>query len=149
MKKPTVPRKSKSKLSLQKQVIKYLVSGGVYFWTGYLAFFAFDKGLRWSLFYAKIFADIVGWIFNYLLQRYWVFNNPSLAKLRTTVTSRYIIITAVDFLIDYVIVRELKVMGLTPYLGQFISAGFFTVWNYFWYRFWVFPDKYERKSRTA
>ena len=142
-------RKTKAKIDIKKQIIRYIVSGGAYFWTGYLAFFAFDKGLHWSLFYAKIVADIVGWIFNYILQRYWVFNNSSLSKLRTTVTSRYLIITAADFLIDYVIVRELKILGLTPYLGQFVSAGFFTVWNYFLYRFWVFPENYNRRAKTT
>jgi putative flippase GtrA len=149
MKNLKITRKTNSKLNVKKQIVKYAVSGGVYFWTGYVAFFAFDKGLHWTLFYAKVIADIVGWVCNYALQRYWVFNNPSLAKLRTSVTTRYLIITAIDFLIDYIIVKELKNLGLTPYLGQFVSAGFFTVWNYFWYRFWVFPQSYSRKTRTT
>jgi putative flippase GtrA len=124
-----------------KQIIEYLVSGGAYFWTGYLAFFLFDKGLHLTLFWAKIGADIIGWIINYMLQRYWVFNNADLTKHRTDMTSRYLIITAVDFLIDYLIVRELKNIGISPYIGQFVSSGFFTVWNYFWYKYWVFPTK--------
>lgn len=131
-----------------KQMVEYLVSGGAFFWSGYLAFFIFDKGLHWSLWWAKITADLVGWIVNYALQRYWVFNNPRLAKHQIEVTSRYIFITAVDFLIDYIIVRELKSIGISPYIGQFISSGFFTVWNYFWYKYWVFPSRRTRK-RTA
>lgn len=129
-----------------KQIIQYLISGGAYFWSGYLAFFVFYRFFHWSLFYAKIGADLIGWTVNYALQRYWVFNNPELAKNRTEVTTRYLIITAVDFLIDYVIVRLLQTAGLTPYLGQFVSAGFFTVWNYFWYKFWVFPDKKVKRK---
>lgn len=124
-----------------KQIIEYMVSGGAYFWTGYLAFFIFDKGLHWTLFWAKISADVVGWVINYILQRHWVFNDPSLAKHKLDVTGRYLFITAVDFLIDYLIVRQLKVIGISPYIGQFVSAGFFTVWNYFWYKYWVFPSK--------
>jgi hypothetical protein len=27
---------------------------------------------------------------------------------------------------------------LTPYAGFFASAAFTTVWDYLWYRFWVF-----------
>jgi putative flippase GtrA len=124
-----------------KQIVEYLVSGGAYFWSGYLAFFIFYQWFHWTLFPAKIGADIIGWIVNYLLQRYWVFNNPELSKHKTNVTSRYLIITAVDFFIDYVIVRALKTVGISPYIGQFISSGFFTVWNYFWYKYWVFPEK--------
>ena len=124
-----------------KQIIEYLISGGAYFWSGYLAFFIFDKGFHLSLFYAKVGADIVGWIVNFVLQRYWVFSNPDLNKHKTNVTTKYLIITFVDFIIDYLIVRQLKTFGITPYIGQFVSAGFFTVWNYFWYKYWVFPEK--------
>jgi hypothetical protein len=42
------------------------------------------------------------------------------------------------------IVASLKSVGLTPYLGQFVSSGFFTIWNYFWYRFWVFPESHKQ-----
>jgi len=135
------PKLSKKNRKLAKQIIEYLVSGGAYFWAGYLAFFIFDKGLHLSLFYAKIGADIIGWIVNYSLQRYWVFNNAELNKHKTDVTKRYLIITAVDFLIDYLIVKTLKNFGITPYIGQFVSSGFFTIWNYFWYKYWVFPEK--------
>jgi hypothetical protein len=41
-------------------------------------------------------------------------------------------------LIDYGIVGGLERIGITPYIGLFVAAGFFTAWNYLWYRFWVF-----------
>ncbi|HUD06344.1 MAG TPA: GtrA family protein [Candidatus Saccharimonadales bacterium] len=129
-----------------KRITEYLVSGGAYFWTGYLVFFILYRPLHLTLLPAKLGADVVGWIVNYALQRFWVFNNPKLAKHRTEVTGRYLFITLVDFAIDYLIVRGLKSAGITPYLGQFVSAGFFTFWNYFWYRFWVFPSKYPRRK---
>lgn len=125
-----------------RQIVEYLISGGAYFWSGYVAFFIFYQFLHWSLWWAKITADIVGWVVNYALQRYWVFNNSSLAKNQVDVTGRYLIITGVDFILDYVIVKVLAVNGLTPYLGQFVSAGFFTVWNYLFYKFWVFPNRH-------
>jgi len=131
------------------QLVEYLISGGAYFWTGYLAFFVFDKGLHWTLWWAKITADVVGWMANYVLQRYWVFNNAKLAAHKVEVTDRYIFITLVDFVIDYIIVRYLKSIGISPYVGQFVSAGFFTGWNYVWYRWWVFPEHYPRKKRRT
>jgi putative flippase GtrA len=121
-----------------RQVISYLIGGGLYFWTGYLAFYLLYHNLRWTLFFAKVLADIVGWIFNYLINRYWVFKHHSLKSKALRVTTKYIIITVVDFLIDYIIVRLLKSIGISPYIGQFVSAAFFTVWNYYWYKLWVF-----------
>jgi len=128
------------------QLVEYFISGGAYFWAGYLVFFVAEKGLHWNLWWAKLSANIVGWVVNFMLQRYWVFKNPKLRNHQTQVTSRYIIITLVDFLLDYVIVRELKAVGITPYIGQFVSSGFFTFWNYVWYRFWVFPEQFKKRK---
>lgn len=127
------------------RIAEYFISGGAYFWSGYLVFLFIDKGLMASFFWAKSVSTLAGWLVNYGLQRYWVFKNPGLKKHQTEVTARYMTITLVDFVLDYFIVLGLKQAGLTPYLGQFASAGFFTVWNYLWYRFWVFPDKLVRK----
>ncbi len=132
-----------------KRMTEYMISGGAYFWTGYLTFFLIDKGLQGSFFWAKSVSTLAGWTVNFILQRYWVFNNPKLKKHQTEVTGRYAVITIVDFIIDYFLVLWLKNIGITPYIGQFISSGFFTVWNYLWYKFWVFPDKFKRKYATV
>jgi putative flippase GtrA len=129
------------------RLAEYLISGGAYFWSGYVLFSLLWSVLDWSLWWAKLTANIFGWTVNYLLQRYWVFKNPALAKHKTEVTGRYIFITLVDFVLDYIIVASLKGIGITPYIGQFISSGFFTVWNYFWYKFWVFPEKFSGQKR--
>lgn len=136
----------KQKTRLVIQVVEYLVSGGAYFWVGYGAFAYFWSVLHWSLWWATIISNIIGWTVNYLLQRFWVFNNSSLKGHKTETTGRYIFITLVDFLLNYLILYSLQKVGITPYIGQFISSGFFTVWNYFWYRFWVFPEKFKKKK---
>lgn len=132
-----------------KRITEYMISGGAYFWTGYLVFFLIDKGLKGSFFWAKSLSTLAGWTVNFLLQRYWVFNNPKLKKHQTEVTGRYVVITLVDFVIDYFLVLGLKNIGITPYIGQFVSSGFFTVWNYLWYKFWVFPSKFVRKRAVV
>ena len=137
-----MPNKVKRKEIIQ--LAEYLISGGLYFWTGYLVFALCWSVAGWSLWWAKLSANLVGWTFNYLMQRYWVFKNDDLRDHKTEVTGRYIFITLVDFVMDYLIVAGLKAQGVTPYIGQFVSAGFFTGWNYFWYRFWVFPDKFGK-----
>ena len=129
-----------------RRFTEYMISGGAYFWSGYLVFFFIDKGLGAAFFWAKSISTLAGWTVNYILQRYWVFRNPELAKHKTQVTGRYIFITLLDFVLDYFIVYGLKSIGITPYIGQFVSSAFFTVWNYFWYKFWVFPEKFKKKK---
>jgi putative flippase GtrA len=142
-------RKQKKRLLEIRRIGEYLVSGGLYFWTGYAVFFVADSLLGWSLWWAKLLANVTGWTVNYLLQRYWVFRNPQLAKHQVEVTGRYLFITAVNFVLDYLIVYGLQQFGITPYIGQFISAGFFTVWNYVWYKTWVFTNHFRKHRRHA
>lgn len=123
------------------QFLEYMVGGTAYFWSGYIIFALCYTGLQWRWLYAKMLADIVGWTINYLIQRYWAFSSKKLQHHEGQTLGRYGFITVVNLLIDYLIIASLNAIGVSPYLGFFISAGFFTVWNYIWYRFWVFIGK--------
>ena len=150
-------KKSKSRKPLV-QFVEYMISGGVYFWVGYVSFalfygvhtnnFTFD-GLGWNLWWSTITSNVIGWTANFVMQRFWVFNNKSLKKHATQVTGRYIVITLVDFGLNYLILFGLRQIGITPYIGQFISSGFFTVWNWFWYKLWVFPEHMKKHGTVV
>ena len=152
-------KSTKHKKKVVVQFIEYMISGGVYFWVGYLSFALFYgvhsnslsfEGLGWNLWWSTIVSNVIGWTANFLLQRYWAFNNKALKGHQTQVTSRYILITLVDFGLNYLILFGLRGIGISPYIGQFISSGFFTVWNWFWYKYWVFPEKFaKRKSKVT
>lgn len=123
------------------QFLEYLVGGFGYFWSGYAVFAVCYSGFGWNWFPAKMAADVVGWTVNYAVQRYWAFNSPALAGREAATLGRYGILTACNLFIDYLIIWALNDIGISPYVGFFVSAGFFTVWNYLWYRFWVFYGK--------
>lgn len=124
-----------------------MISGGLYFWTGYIVFFVADSLIGLNLFWAKLVANIVGWTINFIVLRFWVFANPSLGKHQVDVTGRYALITLINFGLDYLIVYALQQLGVTPYIGQFASAGFFTVWNYIWYKTFVFASHIHHRGR--
>jgi putative flippase GtrA len=123
------------------QFLEYVIGGSVYFWSGYLVFALCYSGFHWDWLWAKIAADAVGLSLNYLVQRYWAFNNKNLKKHELGTAGKYSLISALNLVLDYLIIWGLKTIGISPYLGFFISAGFFGVWNYLWYRFWVFYNK--------
>jgi putative flippase GtrA len=129
------------------QVGAYLVSGSLYFWSGYALFAVLWSGFGWQLWWAKFAANVFGWSVNYTLQRFWVFGQTMPAGRRRQASGRYVVITFVDFILDYLIVAGFKRIGISPYASQFISAGAMTVWNYYWYRFWVFPEQQHGKRR--
>lgn len=117
---------------------KYWIGGNVYFWTGYGVFALCYSGFGWDWLPAKIVGDVIGLSANFIIQRYWAFNDPSLKGKTVQISIKYIATMALSLTIDYLIVGVLKHLGVSPYIGLWVAATFFTVWNYLWYKFWVF-----------
>jgi putative flippase GtrA len=139
-KKSWLGRKAQKEL---KRIVEYMVAGGVWFWSGYLIIVFSHEHI--GLFAANFIGNGVGITLNFLLERYWVFKTKRPTTLMIA-TRRYVIYTALNaFLLNYLILRSLVNVGIGPEIGQFIASGFFTVWNYVWYRAWVFKGA-ERKA---
>lgn len=132
--------KKSSKINkLLVQIAKYAVSGGAWFWSGYIIIVVLDNYV--GLFWANAVGNAVGITINYILNRFWVFEGHKNDKKGRKTTRRYIIYTFINsFLLNYLILFGLKNIGIQPEIGQFIAAAFFTVWNFIWYKIWVFKD---------
>lgn len=124
-----------------KQFLKYMAGGSLYFWVGYAVFAICYSGLHLYWLWSKMAADAIGWSLNYFVQRYWAFNSDHLKLSEMQHVGRYVSIESIGFVLDYAIIAGLRAIGITPYIGFFISAGFFTVWSFLWYKYWVFPEK--------
>lgn len=139
----------KLKVSQRKEIIRfgeYMVGGGVWFWSGYILIVTLDNHI--GLFLANLIGNAVGLTLNFILERYWVFKTRRPSKLAIA-SARYIVYTAVNaFLLNYLILRTLKQNGIEPEIGQFIAAAFFTFWNYFWYKVYVFKGLDPKPRRT-
>ena len=124
------------------QFIEYMISGGAWFWAGYAAFAFMDLVLGVSFWTAKISSYFIGATFYFLLQRFWVFKTKKNTKRDLGDSAkRYYSLMTVNFFLDQAIVGGLREVGVTPYIGQFIASGFFTVWNWLWFSMWVFKKK--------
>ena len=119
---------------------EYMISGGVWFWSGYIIIVVLVAN-DVSLFWANFWGNAVGITLNFLISRYWVFKTNRQSKLGVA-TGRYIIYTTLNaFLLNYLILQALRNIGIEPAIGQFIASAFFTVWNYVWYKAWVFKGQ--------
>ena len=133
-----------------KRIIEYVITGGAWFWSGYAMFALLYSVFGLDIVPSKIISYLFGLIVNFILERLWVFKAKDPTKQIDKVTFRYIVLSVVNLGIDTFIVWGLAQLGVTPYLGQFVSAGFFTVWNYLWYKLWVFARHQEpKKHRPA
>lgn len=135
----SLPKSRAAWVRAAKQFAKYMVGGTLYFWVGYGVFAVCYSGFHWRWLPAKVTADVIGWSLNYLVQRLWAFKDQvHLSEMQHA--GRYVFIESVGFAIDYLIVGGLNAVGISPYAGFFISAAFFTVWSFLWYKYWVFPE---------
>ncbi len=129
------------------QFFIYQLGGILFFAGGYATFFVCDKVFHLNLFASKQIANLVGLSLNYVVQRYLAFAGDLRRAREAGVMGRYAFVTIMNFGIDYIIIASLKSVGVSPYLGQFVSAGFFTPWNYVWYRYVVFKESTHGKRR--
>lgn len=132
---------TKKTKKLAIQFTEYMISGGAWFWVGYGAFAVLDKVFHVPFWPTKISSYVIGASINFLLQRYWVFRQKGSKKQLGNSAKKYYSLMFFNFLLDQGIVGGLRAVGITPYIGQFISSGFFTVWNWLWYSMWVFKKK--------
>lgn len=123
-----------------KRFAQYMVGGGAQFWSGYGSFALFDAVFGWVFWQAKVLSYVIGVTVNFVLQREWVFGDRK-KKSKQQDVAKFYVLMAVNFGIDYLIVAGLRELGVSPYIGQFISAGFFTVWNYALFNLWVFKKQ--------
>ena len=138
---------TKKTKKLAIQLTEYMISGGAWFWVGYASFAAMDLVFGVAFWPAKISSYFIGASVNFLLQRFWVFRvRKNTKKQLGDAAKRYYSLMAVNFVLDQAIVGGLRAVGITPYIGQFVASGFFTVWNWLWYSLWVF--KKQKKEPT-
>lgn len=125
---------------------EYMITGGVWFWSGYILIITLDNHI--GLFAANFVGNSVGLTLNFILERYWVFRTKRPAKL-AVMAKRYVFYTVANaFLLNYAILYGLREWAdIAPEIGQFIASGFFTVWNYYWYKHWVFAPNNQSKRR--
>lgn len=137
--------KQKKLRSLALQFAEYMLAGGVWFWSGYIIIITLDDVI--PLFWANFIGNAVGITLNFLINKFWVFKTKrKKSNDLLNSTKRYVIYTGLNaFLLNFLILEGLRNIGIEPEIGQFIAAAFFSGWNFFWYKAWVFKGQSKPK----
>ncbi len=120
------------------QFIYFNLGGVVFFVAGYAVFVLLYGVLGWHWLIAKLIADLVGWSLNYLVQHYLAFRTSAAGQGHKAVLKKFIPFSLANVLIDYGIVGGLNWLGISPFIGLWVSSLFFTVWKWLWYKHWIF-----------
>lgn len=125
------------------EFVKSNIAGNAMFVTTYITYFICNEllgiGVELALLYAMIVGNTFGNLLNFMIQKMWVFK-PSGKKSATTIQAgRYTLFVIMNAAINYGLIIGLdKFFGISPYIGQFVAGLFFFVWNYLWYKLWIF-----------
>lgn len=130
------------------QFLYYNFGGIAFFLSGYAIFSLFYGVFGWKWFFAKMAGDSVGLTLNFLIQHFVAFRKEAKKVSKKQQIERYVPLSIFNIFLDYAIVGGLKWLGVTPFIGMWISSLFFTVWNYFLYKFWVFHKERRAKKQS-
>ena len=132
-------KQKKHYIKLAIQFIKLQLAGNILFWGTYLGYFVCDRFLKWPEFAALATASTIAHFLFFIADKEWVFADKTGRRKTGGEIVRFVIFMGFNYILNLAIIEALSLyFGLSPYIGQFIAAAFFTVWSYAGLKFWVF-----------
>jgi putative flippase GtrA len=145
--------KQKDKKSLIKlgiEFVKLQLAGNILFWGTYLGFFLLHEFFGVAEISSLIVSSLIAHGLFFLANRNWVFDDKTGQRKTSGEVVRFVIFMGVNFLINIGIIQTLSIFyGITPYIGQFISAMFFVAWNFIGLKWWVFETPTTKRSTKS
>jgi putative flippase GtrA len=130
------------------QFIKLQLAGNVLFWGTYLGFFLLHEFANWSETAALATASIFAHVAFFIVDKKWVFHEHESRRKTRVELYRFIIFMTINYFINLAIITALSIyFDITPYVGQFISALFFTFWTFIGLKYWVFKKPHLPAKR--
>lgn len=132
------------------EFIKLQLAGNILFWGTYLGFFLLYEIAGWAEIIALSTASIVAHVLFFIANSEWVFDEKGERKKTQGELTRFILFMGLNYFINLGIIWALShFFGITPYIGQFISAMYFTIWNFVGLKYWVFREAHGHASLRA
>jgi len=132
------------------EFVKLQIAGNIPFWGTYLLFALFDKVFFVETTPALLVSTIAAYTVFFIVNDIWVFNRNRNRRRKTTEIWRFIVFMSLTALITFnITIQLLNQFGISPYVGQFISAALSITWTFVGLKFWVFaPPRRKRKPTT-
>ena len=130
------------------QFIKLQLAGNILFWGTYIGFFLLHEIANWSELTALAMASIIAHGLFFIADSEWVFDEKGERRKTSGELTRFVIFMGLNYFINLGIIAGLSYyLNISPYIGQFISALFFTLWTFVGLKYWVFPaPKVQRRK---
>ena len=121
------------------QFVKLQLAGNIIFWGTYLGYFISDYFFGHPELWALAVASLIAHGLFFIVSREWVFDADTGERRKKQDVYRFIIFMGFGYFLNLLIIESLhRYLGVSPYIGQFISGLFFAVWNFVGLKWWVF-----------
>lgn len=130
--------------TLRREFAKYFFVGvsGVVLDIGTLVFF--KRGLGISPVAAVILNQPIVLVYNFLLNKYWSFQNKTLSHWQLV---RYLLIAGCNYGFSafamYVLADHLHANYIA---SRLVTIAIMVMWNFFLYKYWVYADRHDMGS---
>lgn len=136
-----VPRRNWLTTLWGSSAVRYLVVGGFCFVVDAGLIWLMHDVAHWPIGLATPLAFLASFVVTFTLQRTFAFE--STAAVPGSVL-RYTVLVAFNTLATTLIVWGVDLTGAAWIFGKMAAVIATTVWNYFAYRYWVFPQDKDR-----
>lgn len=129
------------------EFIKLQLAGNILFWGTYLGFFLLYEVANWTEVLSLAVASILAHALFFIANSEWVFDEKGERRKTSGELTRFIIFMGMNYFINLGIIYGLRqFFDISPYIGQFIAAGFFTLWTFIGLKYWVFREAHHHAS---
>lgn len=129
----------KDLVQLGAEFIKLQIAGNIPFWGTYAGFALLEGVFMWPHFYALALPTILSNILFFVIDDKWVFKNNKKARKSSYEVIKFMIFMTFSAFLIFVCTYSLHhYLGISPYIGQFISGIFASLWTFVGLHFWVF-----------
>jgi len=132
------------------EFVRLQIAGNILFVGTNVFFITGDLILHVPQVIAYPVASILAHFLFFVADKEWVFAEGGKRRKTRDELTRFIVFMGFNYIINLAIIFALKKeFGISPYVGQFVSAGFFTFWNYIGLKYWVFVVPSKSRGRDV
>lgn len=122
---------------LEHRLVRFIIIGVLSFAVDLGLLIVLHEAVGVALWIATPIAFLVSLVFNFLLQRNWTFNATNKAPKSALM---YGMLVGFNVLATDFIVLLFADLGLTYAVGKVVATVTTMTWNFFIYKFWIFPS---------
>lgn len=132
-------KRRKKFYTLGFEFVKLQIAGNIPFWGTYGINFILDKGLGVNSFQSLLVATVLANAVFFVVDDRWVFSSSRKKRRASTDAWRFVVFMSLSALLTFNITWQLhELLGISVYVGQFISAALSILWTFVGLKFWVF-----------